>query len=140
MKKTILLLSLLLLISSCNKQSFEKKIRGSYYFKKIDLNAAQFIGKLKDTILENGICEMVVPDYVYAYGSNENVIIAKVHHTFGHQIWKVDSSRTDFYVIDLNNQIDNVYGPLKKYQFEDKLYALNGNLIEFDHVFSRIKK
>ena len=140
MKKSILLIALLICISSCTQKSFEKRISGDFYLKKVDLNGFQFIGKKKDSVLENGIWEMVVPDYVFAYGSNENLIIAKTHPNYYPNQWNVDTTKTEFYVIDLNKSKENVHGPLLEYQFEEKMFDLNGDTIEFDHFFPETKK
>ena len=135
MKKILFLISFIVLIFGCTQKSFEKKISQNFYLKKIDLNGLQFIAKLNDTILKNGIAEIIIPDYVFAYGSNENVIIAKSHPSGYPEMWSVDTTKTYFYVIDLNHKNDTLYGPLKEYQFENKLYELNGSLIEFDNIF-----
>ncbi|AXT59195.1 hypothetical protein D1816_02145 [Aquimarina sp. AD10] len=140
MRKLILYITLFATISSCTQKGYEKNIAKDYYLKKIDFNGIQFVGKKTDSILENGIWETIVPDYVFAYGSNENMIIVKTHPNYYTNQWNVDTTKTDFYVIDLNKDEKNIYGPLLEYQFEEKMFDLNGDTIEFNHFFSEIKK
>lgn len=140
MRKLILYITLFATISSCTQKVYEKNIAKDYYLKKIDFNGIQFVGKKTDSILENGIWETIVPDYVFAYGSNENMIIVKSHPNYYTNQWNVDTTKTDFYVIDLNKDEKNIYGPLLEYQFEEKMFDLNGDTIEFNHFFSEIKK
>ncbi len=130
------------MILGCESASFEKRINGDYYLKKINFNGVQFIAKRRDTILQNGIFEIVVPDYVFAVGSNQNLIVAKQHYTnSGYYTGAfVDTTKTQFFIIDLKKAKENVYGPLWEYEFENKVIDLNGEMIEFDMVFSEIKK
>jgi hypothetical protein len=103
MRKALFLMTVIILSISCTQKSFEKKIRGDFYLKRVDLNGFQFIAKVKkDTILKNGITEIIVSDYVFAYGSNENVIIAKRHPDRYPEMWFVDTTRTEYFIIDLN--------------------------------------
>ena len=137
----LLMLTLLIFILGCKDNTFEKRIRNDYFLKKIDLNEAQFFGKKHDTILKNGIFEILINDYVFAVGSNENIIIIKQHYTGGgYYGWKVDTTRTQFYVIDLAINKDSLYGPLPEYEFENKVLDLNGEMIDFDLVYPNIKE
>ena len=125
---------------SCTNNSFEKHIIDNYYLKKINLNGIQFIGQKKDSLLDNGIWQVKVPDYVYAYGYNKNIIVAKLHPNYYPDQWKVNTSITEYYIIDLNQDFENVHGPLSITEFEEKMLDLNGEILEFDHFYSEEKK
>ncbi len=140
MKKTLLLIILILCTFACDSKNFEKNIGKDYYLKRVDLNGLQFIGKLHDTILEDGIFEIIISDYVFAIGSNENIIIAKQHPSRFQSYWNIDTAKTLYYVIDLKDSIDNVYGTSYEYEFENKVLDLNGEMIEFDLLYPELKK
>lgn len=141
MKRGFLCVSILVfLILGCEENNFEKRIKNDYFFKKIDINGMQVFGKKHDTILKNGVFEILVNDYVFAIGSNENVIIIKQHHGGGIYSSWIDTTQTQFYIIDLAINKDSLYGPLKEYEFENTLLDLNGEMIDFDLVYPSSKE
>lgn len=101
----------------------------------------QFIEKWKDTILANGVSQIKVQDYVFAYGSAENFIMAKRHPTELIENWNVDTTKTFYYIIDISkeNEGNNMFGLLRELEFEDKLFDLGIYEFEFDKVFPETK-
>ena len=77
----------------------------------------------------------IIDDYVFAVGYDSNYIIAKTHPNF-------DTSRIDYYIINTQYETKTgskeVYGPLKRKQFNDISERFEINNLNFSLNFNHI--
>jgi hypothetical protein len=132
MKKTSLLLILILNLTSCwNNESEWEKIIGNYEVGWNDLVANRSIC-LRDSINPSSSIPLT-QGYVYAVGNNSDFIIAKQHSNLN------DISRTEYIIIDLKTKayqnIPKVFGPMTESEFQKKMFELNISELEFDKLY-----
>ena len=134
--KWIALLFISVLLTGCFGlfDSGSKRITGKYIVVWIDLPRNQGIGEEIEGSPGSSIG--LVPEYVFAVGHNEDYIIAKQHPTSGFENgFEIDTTITNYYLIDMNEQKDKVIGPLTKSKFDSTRIALKIRNIEFDMIF-----
>jgi len=134
--KWIALLFISVLLTGCFGlfDSGSKRITGKYIVVWIDLPRNQGIGEEIEGSPGSSIG--LVPEYVFAVGHNEDYIIAKQHPTSGFENgFEIDTTITNYYLIDINEQKDKVIGPLTKSKFDSTRIALKIRNIEFDMIF-----
>ncbi len=127
---------LALILSGCFGlfDSGTKRITGKYIVVWIDLPRNQGIGEEIEG--SSGSSIGLVPEYVFAVGHNEEYIIAKQHPTSGFDNgFEIDTTVTNYYLIDMNAQKDKVIGPLTKSKFDSTRIALRIQNVEFDMIF-----
>ncbi|MGV8826816.1 MAG: DUF3997 domain-containing protein [Breznakibacter sp.] len=134
--KWISLLFISVLLTGCFGlfDSGTKRITGKYIVVWIDLSRNQGI----DEEIEGspGSSIGLVPEYVFAVGHNKDYIIAKQHPTSGFENgFEIDTTITNYYLIDMNAQKDKVIGPMTKSRFDSTRIALKIQNIEFDMIF-----
>lgn len=114
--------------------SGSEKIIGRYQVLWIDVWENQKISK-QDKEHPSG-SSVLVPEYVYAVGHNDEYIIAKQHPTSGFEKgYKVDTSITNYYMIQMNEEEeykDLVFGPLTIHQFDSIRREKGIESLEFD--------
>lgn len=113
-------------------------IIGRYKVLWIDLREQQFICEVSAEHASS--CFVLVPEYVFAAGHDDNFIIAKQHPTSGFETgFKVDLSVTNYYIIDMNRKTKTggkkAIGPLTKLQFDRMRKDLKIEAIEFDMTY-----
>jgi len=126
-----------LILSGCFGlfDSGTKRITGKYIVVWIDLPRSQGIA---EEIEENsGSSIGLVPEYVFAVGHNKNYIIAKQHPTSGFENgFVIDTTITNYFIVDMNAQKDKVIGPMMKLKFDSTRIDLKIQNIEFDMIFN----
>lgn len=111
-----------------------KRITGKYIVVWIDLPRNQGIGEEIEGSPGSSIG--LVPEYVFAVGHNDDYIIAKQHPTSGFENgFEIDTTITNYYLIDIHAQKDKVIGPMTKSTFDSTRIDLRIQNIEFDMIF-----
>jgi hypothetical protein len=126
----VILLTATAIVSSCSwfDQSSHERIVGEYIVGWSDLEQNRSITKpIKDC---SGCFEVVVSNYIYAVGHNDNFIIAKQH-------FSPNTTKTYYYVIDIkkngnSNGTKGVYEFLDERSFESFRNRLNISNIPFN--------
>ena len=122
----------MVVLSSCFGlfDSGDDKITDEYHVAWMDLHSAQGIYHNKE---EYGLTEQVIPNYVFAVGYNDDFIVAKQHPTNGfyggHKIFK---DTLNFFIIQIQDEMDSIYGPLTKEEFALKAKEFDIQNITFD--------
>ena len=111
------------------------------------------IGKYKAPHMNRGLVHLVkefgekssgageeIPPHVFEIGHDDNFIIAKQHPTNGFEGgYLVDTSITNFYIIDMNNKfrkfLEMKIGPLNQREFDSLRIAFHIQNIQFDLKF-----
>jgi hypothetical protein len=135
--KWISLLFIAVLLTGCFGlfDSGTKQITGKYILVWIDLQRNQGIGEEIEGSPGSSIG--LVTEYVFAVGHNDDYIIAKQHPTSGFENgFEIDTTITNYYLIDMNAQKDKVIGPMPKSTFDSIRIDLKIQNIEFDMIFN----
>jgi hypothetical protein len=116
-------------------------ITGRYKVLWIDLKEQQFI--CEESEKHSTSCLTLVPEYVFAVGHNDNFIIAKQHPTSSFETgFKIDTSVTNYYIIDINRRIkregEKAIGPLTEEQFDRKRKEFKIERIKFEMTYPEI--
>lgn len=108
------------------------KIADNYYVLWIDLQENQGIcEEIEGT--QRGSYILLVPEYVFEVGHDDNYIIAKQHPTSGFKSgYKINKEITNYFLINMNLKNDKVIGPLTLIEFEDLRKQLGISDIKFD--------
>jgi hypothetical protein len=112
-------------LSSCLFDSSSETITDDYETKWID------IPQTRDISMD----ETIVPAYVSAIGHDSRFIIAKQHPIREGSIVSVQTSTTNYYIIEITKssfQDKPVYGPLKQSEFDSLRNKLKIAAIKFD--------
>lgn len=123
------LLILLSILSGCAwlDKSEHEKIIGSYEVGWNDLERNRCISKSIPNC--DGCFEVIIDNYVYAVGHNEDFIIAKQHSA-------ADTLSVNYFVIDIkaNEKINKtgVYGPLSLKDFDSLVVKFKISGLRFD--------
>lgn len=131
--KTLLLLSLLTLCGCFGLwDSGSDTITGDYTIMWIDVLENQSVcRKIEGSA---GSHAVIVPEYVYAVGHNDNYIIAKQHPTDGFEGgFEINTAITNYYII--NMETEKVSGPLTKEEFKQLRKELRISRIKFDQIY-----
>jgi len=134
--KCIILLLISVLLTGCFGlfDSGTKRITGKYIVVWIDLPRNQ--GIAEEIEEHSGSSIGIVPEYVFAVGHNENYIIAKQHPTSGFENgFIIDTTITNYYIVDMKAQKNKVIGPLTNSKFDSSRIDLKIQNIEFDMIF-----
>lgn len=78
-------------------------------------------------------CSVIVAEYIFAVGHNEEFIIAKQHPT---NRLEVNTTITNYYIIDIRNEDEEIYGPLQEAVFNASREKFGIAHIEFDMIYS----
>ena len=116
-------------------------ITGRYKVTWIDVQEQQFICVELEEYSTGSL--ILVPEYVFAVGHDDNFIIAKQHPTSGFENgFKIDKSVTNYYVIDMNKKIRNeekkVIGPLTEVEFDNKRKEFKIEEIKFEMTYPEV--
>ncbi|PXY02710.1 hypothetical protein DF185_01040 [Marinifilum breve] len=129
-----------ILLSGCFGlfDSGSDRIKGRYIVLWIDSPKNQTISK-EDQLHSSG-SSMIIDEYVFAVGHNDEYIIAKQHPTSGFQGgYEADTTITNFYIIQMNQKTkferDTVWGPLNESDFKKERSKLGIEAIEFDMIY-----
>ena len=136
LKNIILLFATLYLLIGCFGlfDSGSDKIIGRYIVLWIDLPQNQMLSK-QDELHSSGSSE-IIPAYIFAVGHDNNYIIAKQHPTNGEEGgYKIHPDTTNFYIIDITNNIDKTFGPLTLFQFDSLRIKLGIQNLKFDKTY-----
>jgi len=134
--KWIILLLISSLLTGCFGlfDSGTKQITGKYIVVWIDLPRNQVIAEEIEG--HSGGSIGIIPEYVFAVGHNENYIIAKQHPTSGFENgFIIDTTITNYYIVDMKAQKNKVIGPMTKSKFDSSRTDLKIQNIEFDMNF-----
>lgn len=137
--KYVLLSAVALLHTSCYFDSGSDRITGDYKVLWIDSPANQTISREnKDNPSGSSV---IVPEYVFAVGHNEDFIIVKQHPTNGFKGgFRVDTAITNYYIIDIKGKFvkndKGVVGPFAEVEFYTKLRELNISKLSFNKTFA----
>lgn len=130
----IILPTICLAMSGCLFDSSSDTIRGRYKVVWIDVPEQQFI--CEESSEHSTSCSVLVPEYVFAVGYDDDFIIAKQHPTSGFEDgFKIDPSVTHYYIIDTRTTEEKVIGPLTEEQFDKTKKELRIERIEFDKTY-----
>ena len=130
-KNLILIIGLLTLNSCFIFDSDSDKIIGNYEVLWID------------TPKSRAVCErysstgsaVLISEYVFAVGHNNEFIIAKQHPTSGFENgYEIDKSITNYFIVDIRNEA-KVLGPFNKTDFNKYVSELNIGGIDFDQIY-----
>lgn len=132
------LFGIALLQNSCFFDSESNRIIGDYKILWIDLPANQTISKEYENNPSSS--SVIIPEYVFAVGHNEDFIIAKQHPTNGFKGgYEVDITTTNYYIIDINRKIiknkKGLLGALIEDEFNAKLKELKITNLNFDRIY-----
>ncbi|MFN8334475.1 MAG: DUF3997 domain-containing protein [Cyclobacteriaceae bacterium] len=116
-------------------------IVGPYKVMWIDLPEQQFICQQSEQYSTS--FHVLVPEYVFAVGHDDNFIIAKQHPTAGFEDdFKIDASVTQYYIIDTNVKSEatgaKVFGPLTKAEFDSKRKEFRIEGIKFELAYADV--
>ena len=134
MKRTLIVLLPALLLSGCFVfDSDFDEIDQNFNIGWIDIHESRMIWYHSQG--EMGQREVVTP-FVFAYGQNQDFIIAKQHPVYQDE---VDRAITHFFIIR-KNQTDfdkskDVYGPFTQSEFARKLKTLKAGPIKFEKEY-----
>ena len=108
--------------------SHSDTIIGKYIILWIDVQETQTISEQSE--INSSSSSQIILEYVFAVGHNNEFIIAKQHPTSGFDGgFEIDTSITNYYVIDINRKIlkkgNKYFGPLKKMKFDSLRLKLN---------------
>ena len=134
-KKTIKIISFcsVFMLTGCFGlwDSGSDTIVGNYIVLWIDVHTNQTISKKWHK--NSASSTQIVPGYVFAVGHNDDFIIAKQHPTG--ENYEVDTKTTNYYVIDIQQKKENVFGPLDRHGFDSLRSVLNIQKIPFDQNY-----
>jgi len=112
-------------------KSYHEKIIGNYEIEWVDLEGNQNISKAIDGC--SGCYSVIIDNYVYAVGHNQDFIIAKQHAG-------TDKNITHYYIINLTQNKDKyrdgVTGPVMKEVFDSLRRRLNISDIPFNKTYT----
>lgn len=135
--KHSLLLLTSLLVTSCFGlfDNNSDRIIGKYIVLWIDLPQNQFISEERE--LNSSSSMVLIEEYVFAVGHNNDFIIAKQHPTSGFKNgFEINTKITNYFIIDMNRKIlkkgEKVFGPLTEIKFNELRQELKIENIEFD--------
>ncbi len=136
LKTFIIVICTTILLNSCFGlfDSSSDTIVGRYNVGWIDVISSRSIN-MAEKDGEYGGAE-IIPAYVYAVGHNKKFIIAKQHPVTNEQDEKVDTKKTNYFIIDMTKdnyyKKEGIYGPLTENVFDSLCKKLNVESIEFD--------
>jgi hypothetical protein len=93
--------------------AYEEDLVADYAVWAVDTGA--WTGIVEKTSNSGG--SFIVGPMVYAYGWNDDFIIAKQHPNPNHNVSDVDTSTTNWFIIEV--QAGEVYGPLREQEYEE---------------------
>ncbi len=121
-------------MTGCLFDSSSDRIIGKYKVLWIDLPQNQML--VKENELHSSSSSTIIEPYVFAVGHNERFIIAKQHPTNGFEGgYKIYADTTNYYVIDILNEKDKVFGPLTLRQFNSLRTKLKIESLPFDKTY-----
>ena len=136
----ILILIILASLTGCFGlfDSGSDRIIDKYIVLWIDTQESQNISEQFE--INSSSSSQIIPEYVFAVGHNNEFIIAKQHPTAGFDGgFEIDTSITNYYVIDMNRKIlkngNKYFGPLNKMKFDSLTLKLNITDIKFDMIY-----
>jgi hypothetical protein len=118
--------------------SGSQRIIGKYIVVWIDVPQNQ--GIAEEFEMNSPSSSLVVPEYVFAVGHNDDYIIAKQHPTSGFEHgYEIDTTSTNYYVVDMNRRDsktgNKVFGPLTLSKFDSLTTKLKIRSIKFDQTY-----
>lgn len=134
-----LVLPLALILTGCFGlfDSGSDTISGNYEVVWIDLREQQFICERSET--SSSSCIGLVGEYVFSVGHNDNFIIAKQHPTSGFKDgFKIDTTITNYFIIDMNQVSNKVLGPLTQERFTTLRKELKIEEIKFEMNYPEV--
>jgi hypothetical protein len=112
-------------------------IYGNYEVMWIDLHEQQFICESSES--QSSGCIVLVSEYVFSVGHNDNFIIAKQHPTSGFENgFKIDTTVTNYFIIEINKSSNKVIGPLTQAKFTAIRKELKIENIKFDMNYPEV--
>lgn len=135
-KNKILFALILFLLTGCFGlfDSGSNRIIGKYIVVWIDLPQDQMIAK--EFKLHSSSSSTLLEPYVFAVGHNKHYIIAKQHPTSGFDSgYKIHTDTTNYYIIDIENEKDKIFGPLTFMQFDSLRIKFKIKNIDFDKTY-----
>ena len=116
-------------------------ITGRYQVTWIDIQEQQFICIYLDDYSSSSL--MLVPEYVFAVGHNDNFIIAKQHPTSGFENgFKINKFVTNYFIIEMNKKTkteeEKVIGPLTEEEFKIRRKEFKIENIKFEMNYPEV--
>ncbi len=114
--------------------SGSQRIIGRYEVLWIDLPQNQALTKV-DKEHSSSSATLIEP-YIFAVGHNDSYIIVKQHPTGGFEKnYEIHTDTTNYYIIDIANDRDEIYGPLSLPKFDSLRLTLKITAIQFDKTY-----
>ena len=133
-KNIILLFLTVSFLTGCLFDSKSDRIIGKYMVLWIDLPQNQMLAKEDE--LHSSSSSKIIKPYVFAVGHNPHYIIAKQHPTSGFEGgYKIHAVTTNYYIIDIHNDKDKIFGPLTLQQFDSLRTKLKIERLSFDKTY-----
>ena len=133
-KNIFLLFLTVSLLTGCLFDSSSDRIIGKYIVLWIDLPQNQMIAK--EVKLHSSSSSMIIEPYVFAVGHDENYIIGKQHPTNGFEGgYKIHADTTNYYIIDIHQESEKVFGPLTLKQFDSVRTTLKIEILKFNKTY-----
>lgn len=112
-----------------------KRITGKYIVLWIDFPQNQKISEQFE--MNSPGSSVLVPEYVFSVGHNEDFIVAKQHPTSGDDSGhKINPKLTNYFIVDMNRKIikrgEKIFGPLTKNGFDSMRNKLKIQEIKFN--------
>lgn len=135
-----LLLFFVLILTRCAPfDSDSDTITGNYEVMWVDVREQRAICERDGTY--SSAWGVLVDEYVFAAGHDNNFIIAKQHPLLDHkpgEEFKIDTTVTNYFIIDMRKVNNKVLGPLTREEFMEKRKELNIEKIEFDMNYPEV--
>ena len=116
-------------MAGCLIDSSSDRITGKYIVPWIDHSLS------KEYELHSPSSSDILQPYVFAVGHNKDYIIAKQYPTSGFPGFQIHSDTTNYYIIDILNEKDSVYGPLTCKKFDSLRTLLKITDIPFEKTY-----
>jgi hypothetical protein len=121
-------------LPGCLFDSSSDRIIGKYEVLSIDLPQNRMLAKEDD--LHSSSSSTIIEPYVFGIGHNEHYIIVKQHPTTGFEGgYKISADTTNYYIIDILNKKEIIFGPLTLRQFDSLRTRLKIEGLLFDKTY-----
>lgn len=132
---------LIFLLTSCFGlfDSGSDKIVGNYEVMWVDVLEQRAICEKSEN--SSSSWEVLVTEYVFSAGHDNNFIIAKQHPLVDRkpgEEFKIDTTVTNYFIIDMRKTTGKVIGPLTLEEFIKQRKELNIERIEFDMNYPEV--
>lgn len=133
-KNILLLLWAFFVLTGCLFDSSSDRIIGKYKALWIDLPQNQML--VKEDNLHSSSSSTLIESYIFAIGHNKHYIIAKQHPTNGFEGgYTIHTDTTNYYIINIDNGKDKIFGPLSLKQFDSLKTKLNIESLQFNKTY-----